>query len=314
MNRKVFNNKSDNDVSKQSIDEFRRNEVTIEQEYERREKENENSDESQPHADPDLEEIKKIRCSILDASLGMVPKHGWTREAIVKGAELIDYPGVIHGLFPNGGYELIQHFYTVCNKDLVRFLQEELENGENKDKTNGPKQDHSPAEFAKKVIRRRLEMIIPYLDSWPQALATMSLPQHVPTSLAQLLTLIDDICYYAGDRSVDVSQYDFIYFSGTFFFCVVTNIFYISQMGWYTRRVGLAAIYKMTELHLIQDKSPNYEETWKFLDRRIEDAIHIQGVLSISDQATTNMSNALGSAFTTVIFSFFFHFFNQLDN
>lgn len=55
----------------------------------------------------------------------------------------------------------------------------------------------------------------------------------------------------------------------------------------------------MTELHLIQDKSPNFEETWKFLDRRVEDAIHIQGVLNISDQAK-NVSDAVGSAFTTV--------------
>ena len=48
-------------------------------------------------------------------------------------------------------------------------------------------------------------MIQPYLSFWPQALAAMSLPPNGPKSIANLLTLVDDICYHAGDRSVDVS-------------------------------------------------------------------------------------------------------------
>jgi len=48
-------------------------------------------------------------------------------------------------------------------------------------------------------------MITPYISKWPQALAIMTLPANVPPALANLLTLVDDICYYAGDRSVDVS-------------------------------------------------------------------------------------------------------------
>jgi ubiquinone biosynthesis protein COQ9 len=48
-------------------------------------------------------------------------------------------------------------------------------------------------------------MITPYISKWAQALAIMTLPANVPPALANLLTLVDDICYYAGDRSVDVS-------------------------------------------------------------------------------------------------------------
>lgn len=50
-------------------------------------------------------------------------------------------------------------------------------------------------------------MIIPYESKWTQAIAIMSMPQNVPATLANLMTLADDICYYAGDRSVDVSLY-----------------------------------------------------------------------------------------------------------
>lgn len=62
----------------------------------------------------------------------------------------------------------------------------------------------APAQFVEEALKHRLHMIIPYLSKWPQAIAIMSLPPNVPQALATLLTFVDDICYYAGDRSVDV--------------------------------------------------------------------------------------------------------------
>lgn len=63
-----------------------------------------------------------------------------------------------------------------------------------------------PEEQIRDAVEKRLRMVIPYKTTWPQAMAIMTLPPNVPISLANLLTLIDDICYYAGDRSVDVSH------------------------------------------------------------------------------------------------------------
>lgn len=62
-----------------------------------------------------------------------------------------------------------------------------------------------PEEQVRDALEERLRMVIPYKKTWPQAMAIMTLPPNAPVSLANLLTLIDDICYYAGDRSVDVS-------------------------------------------------------------------------------------------------------------
>ncbi|VDL86931.1 unnamed protein product [Schistocephalus solidus] len=42
-------------------------------------------------------------------------------------------------------------------------------------------------------------------------------------------------------------------------------------MNWYAKRLGLAYVYKLTELFFIQDKSPDHTESWTFLDRRITD-------------------------------------------
>ncbi|KDR15297.1 hypothetical protein L798_10733, partial [Zootermopsis nevadensis] len=180
----------------------------------------------------------KIKYKILEASLPFVQEHGWTKNAISEGARTVGYPGTAHGLFPRGGAELVQYFYVICNQQLAQTLKKETEAAD-------PSKCKEPALFIQGAVEKRLRMIIPYIGMWPQALVIMSLPPNVPPALANLLTLVDDICYYAGDRSVDFS--------------------------WYSRRVALAGIYKMTELYMIQDKSADFEETWHFLGRRIED-------------------------------------------
>lgn len=42
-------------------------------------------------------------------------------------------------------------------------------------------------------------------------------------------------------------------------------------MNWYSKRLTLAAIYKSTELFMIQDKSENFKDTYEFLDNRLSD-------------------------------------------
>lgn len=171
-----------------NLDEFRNREEKREEEFNKDQTKEENTD----------EKINSIRSDILNAALPFVDSLGWTREAIAKGAESIGYPGVIHGMFPNGGIELVYHFYSQNNRKLFEILNEE--------KSKNPSQFANPVDVVKKAIKIRLQMNEPYLKHWHQAIAMMALPPNVPTSLAQLLTLADDIAYYAGDRSVDVCK------------------------------------------------------------------------------------------------------------
>lgn len=269
--------KSSKEDDAKSVDQFRAEEERIEREFEEQERLKEsqrNVDEQAKESTEDHEKIQQVRSDILEASLKFVSSHGWSHEAISHGAESIDYPGVAHGMFPNGAIELIHYFYSKSNRKLIEQLQQELnDSGESSQGGEKIAEKLSPRDFAIRAIRLRLEMILPYKDTWPQALAIMTLPQNVPTSLAQLLTLVDDICYCAGDRSVDI--------------------------GWYTRRIGIASIYKMVELYLLQDQSPGHQKSWEFLDGRMDEAIHIQEFLNTSDQKTQIMARALGSAFQT---------------
>ncbi|KAH8372925.1 hypothetical protein KR009_008279 [Drosophila setifemur] len=209
--------------------------------------------------------VNAIRTKILDAALQHVPQHGWTRQAIVQGAEESGYPSVVHGMFPEGGFALVSHFNGKCNAQLVESLQE---------KTRDGKQEvEDPLDFLVQAVRQRLDMVVPFKAQWPQAMALIAQPQHAPTALAQVLTLVDDICYYSGDRSVD--------------------------FGWYTRRVGLATIMKMTELYFLQDTSPGHAQTWEFLKNRMDEAVQLQMMLSQSEGMTHTFQRSFNSAFIT---------------
>ncbi|XP_074096624.1 glomulin-like [Cotesia typhae] len=218
---------------------------------------------------------KNIKIKILSASLPFVNEFGWSRQTISAGAEAIGYPGVAHGMFPKGGIELIQYFYANCNAELNKILKSEaLAIEENPTKNKKP-----PEVFVKEALEKRLKMMIPYKSTWPQAITLMTLPPNVPNALANILTLIDDICYYAGDRSVD--------------------------FNWYTRRIVLAGIYKTTELFLLQDSSENNQQTWEFLERRIQDAYQIYSLLNVAsdlpppDRVINRATEATTAVFVT---------------
>lgn len=81
------------------------------------------------------------------------------------------------------------------------------------------------------------------------ALSVLMLPHNIPPSLSLLTSMVDDMWHYAGDQSTD--------------------------FNWYTRRAVLAGIYNTTELVMMQDSSPDFEDTWRFLENRINDAMNM---------------------------------------
>jgi len=206
-----------------------------------------------------------IKTKILEASLPFVVKLGWSKNAISAGAEAVGYPGITHGMFSRGGGDLVYYFQKTSNQKLVEYLKQVQQQQATKPLAG--------RQIMEQAVQQRLQMIVPYLARWPQAIAIMSLPQNVPNSLATLLTMVDDICYYAGDRSVD--------------------------FNWYARRVALAGVFKATELYLIQDTSPNHEKTWTFLNNRLAELMQVNDLLNKSDITGIPASDTVTSAFIT---------------
>jgi ubiquinone biosynthesis protein COQ9 len=96
----------------------------------------------------------------------------------------------------------------------------------------------------------------------------MAQPTHVPTALKELAMLSDEIWFLAGDTTVDSS--------------------------WYTKRASLSMVYTSTELFMTNDHSPNFIETTKFLDRRLNEVQTVgSAVGSLSQWAGFSLSAGL---------------------
>lgn len=65
----------------------------------------------------------------------------------------------------------------------------------------------SATDIVRLAIITRLEMTRPYIKRWPEALAIMAHPTNSIMSFTQLGKLVDDIWFYAGDKSPDVRNW-----------------------------------------------------------------------------------------------------------
>eukprot|EP01135_Chromosphaera_perkinsii_P000903 Nk52_evm1s153 gene=Nk52_evmTU1s153 len=169
---------------------------------------------------------------ILQAALAHVPSLGWTHEAIAKGCEDVGYTGSAHGLFERGGVELAEFFVRQSNEKLLEgFATVDLST-------------LKVPEIIREAVVMRLRMNIPYIGRWPEAMALMAGPNAIGNAFVNLGTFVDEVWYLAGDRSTD--------------------------LNWYSKRALLIGVYTTTELFMLQDSSPDYEDTWAFLDRKLE--------------------------------------------
>lgn len=206
----------------------------------------------------DAAEVNNRKANILKAALPFVPQYGWTKESIALGAENVGMPGTVHGLFPRGPVELVEFFNALANKQLTQFMSTEESR---KKKTSILLED---------TITTRLKMVLPYIDHWPQAVALMAMPANFTISVTYFSRMIDDICYQAGDRT-------------TYF-------------DWYIKRASLAVVYSSTETYMLQDKSPDYRDTWNFLQRQMNTMFQLGNCLNMTKKLSNSAEDFLFAA------------------
>jgi len=212
----------------------------------------------------------QLRTEILNASLPFVHAHGWTAESLASGAETLGYSGMAHGMFPEGGVALVNHFYSSCNNDLQQILKDKV-----KDIEENPEKKPGTTVFIRDAVEVRLRMNVEYLDSWAHALALHANPTNAPKALHNVGTMLDHIWYYAGDRSTD--------------------------FNWYTKRGLLGMVYKSTELCLLQDKSEDFKDTWDFLNRRLEDIHNAAKMFRDADHLAKDVKNLTQAGVITAL-------------
>uniref|UniRef100_A0A3Q3WWJ6 Ubiquinone biosynthesis protein n=1 Tax=Mola mola TaxID=94237 RepID=A0A3Q3WWJ6_MOLML len=216
----------------------------------------------------EYETEEQLQARILTAALEFVPLHGWSLEAIAAGTETLGLSSASTGMFPNGAGDLVLHFITQCNSQLIEILTEQ-----HKQVQLGQAEPKKTADFLRDAVETRLRMYIPYIESWPQGMSILLLPHNIPDSLKHLSSMVDDIWYYAGDRSTD--------------------------MNWYTKRAALTGIYNTTELVMLQDTSPDFQDTWNFLENRIHDVVNMATTAKqVQSTGEAVVQGLLGAAIT----------------
>ena len=75
------------------------------------------------HEQEDQQYEENIKNSILENALDFVTKFGWSVESLSAGAKAAGYPTITHGLFPNGGGDLVHYFNIKCNEKLVDAMK-----------------------------------------------------------------------------------------------------------------------------------------------------------------------------------------------
>ena len=179
------------------------------------------------------------RDTLIAAVLGHVPFDGWGEKALLAAAdECAIGAAAARRAFPRGAASLIQ--YHAARTD--RRMEDGL-GGAAALKGMGVRQRIAAA------VRLRLELEQPHREAVRAALAYCALPLNARLSLACLYHTVDTVWFAIGDRSTD--------------------------FNFYSKRALLAGAYGATLLYWLDDSSETCEESWAFLDRRLEDVMRV---------------------------------------
>eukprot|EP00877_Chromochloris_zofingiensis_P005425 jgi/Chrzof1/14884/Cz09g19150.t1 len=182
---------------------------------------------------------RALQSDLCEAALKHVKNLGWSHNSLIAASKDLHLSPAIVGILPRRESSLVEYFITKNNQQLQHQLQD----------MQGELSSMKVTQQVHTAVRRRLEMNEEYIDSWPQALSILGMPRNSPHGLRLLGSLVDDIWYACGDKSTDSS--------------------------WYTKRMLLAGVYSSTELYMLTDFSPGYQDTWDYLDRRIADVLRL---------------------------------------
>lgn len=181
--------------------------------------------------------------AILTAAYAHVPKHGFSHQALARGARDAGYLDISTNLLPDGVFSLV-HWHMVTQREALSGRAQNLFSG---------KQSMGMGRKVEALVWERLMGNTSVNSRWQEALALMAQPSYVPASLKELAMLADEIWFLVGDTAVDPS--------------------------WYTKRASLSAVYASTELFMTTDRSEGLVETRKFLRRRLDEVQGLGGTL-----------------------------------
>ena len=185
-----------------------------------------------------MRRLQAQREALVEAALEHVPFDGWTKQALLAGAEDIDFaPGEVDRLLPNGIGQAITTYVELTDRKMVEALDAK---GLDEMKIR---------ERIATAVKTRLDLVEDQKDTVRAALAFLALPQNAALGLKLTHGTVDKMWVAAGDTSTD--------------------------HNWYTKRMLLAGVYGSTLAYWLDDTSEGHTDSWAFLDRRIGNVMQI---------------------------------------
>lgn len=183
-------------------------------------------------------ETTGLRAQVLKATLAHVAFDGWTMAALEAGAVDVGLAKEdARRAFPEGPAAAVALHSALADVAMAAAFRA---------------LDPPPERTREKVaalIRLRLEGAAGEREAVRLGLGLLARPQNAAVGLKALAKTADAIWRAAGDRSAD--------------------------FNWYTKRALVSAVYMSTVPYWLNDRSPGFEDTWRFLDRRIDNAMKL---------------------------------------
>ncbi len=179
-----------------------------------------------------------MRTAILAEALKSAPFEGWTETLLAHASEAAGYPPLMHKrAFPGGVIDALDFFVAEADRHMLAALDKEALMG------------MKVRERIATLIRIRLEQQMPHREAIRRAIAVYLKPGNYPHLLKGLHHTVDAMWLAAGDNSTD--------------------------FNWYSKRFLLAKVYGATLMVWLRDDSPQQQDTWEFLERRIANVLSV---------------------------------------
>jgi ubiquinone biosynthesis protein COQ9 len=185
-----------------------------------------------------VQENEDMQTQLLAAALPHVAFDGWSETSLRAACQDLSITRQMAALAcPRGAIDLAIRFHHDGDDAMQVVLQ---------------KTDINAMKIREKItfsVRARLDAIRDK-EAVRRGATLMALPQHAAEGAGLVWGTCDRIWSAIGDSSADVN--------------------------WYTKRLTLSSVYSATVLYWLGDNSPNHQDTWTFLDRRIENVMQFE--------------------------------------
>jgi len=189
-------------------------------------------------SDPMAERVAQ-KDAILEASLVHAAFDGWSRRTLNQAAEDAGFDhATARRLFPQGGDSLLAWLGDWADRRMLEQVDHEA-------LARMPVRERIAT-----LVRTRIEVLDDHKEAMRRAALIRGNPANIGTAGKALWRTVDRIWDAAG-FSISREQ----------------------GLSRYSRRATLAGVMVSTVLYWLEDISPDNEETWAFLDRRIEDVM-----------------------------------------